>query len=403
MKIIILILFLNSLVYSQLSYNNNTVPVGEIEALMANTGVSGVNSTGSVYYNPAALTQLKGSSLSLSASVYSLYSFKADPFFILGNNELTYEGNGFQSIPSTMVMFYDISDWKFAFSIIIPSKFSYEGLTTFEFEEFNAEFDINQTYNEEFMLFSLSTAKKVSDKLSLGLSTYLQYYSEYSNVDTKFNNLETSTLQSDTKNRTDIGHYSVILNLGAQYQLDDMNFGLSVNLPNIKVYSSADYYEHEFNDENYIRQNFNGLEVNQKTPFEIKLGFNRKINDRLLVATDFSFRNQIEFDLFNIPNINRIRKYSNIYRLSYGTEYILTQKIKTYFGIAYSPSPNSSSYDNNLTYTTFTTGIKLNSKYTESTFGLYYNQAKGESPNFGYVTKEQFTNFGVFLGTNYKF
>jgi len=94
---------------------------------MGNTGTGGLNSTGAVYYNPAALTMLEGNSFSLSASAYMRYKFSADPFAEINGEKLLYEAEDYQSIPSSVVMARKKGDWNIALSLMIPLDFLYEG------------------------------------------------------------------------------------------------------------------------------------------------------------------------------------------------------------------------------------------------------------------------------------
>ena len=64
----ILLLFWACGLYGQTAFNPNLLPLGEEEALLANTGTARSGSTGAVFYNPAGLSTVEGTSFSLSGS-----------------------------------------------------------------------------------------------------------------------------------------------------------------------------------------------------------------------------------------------------------------------------------------------------------------------------------------------
>ena len=57
--VLVFSVFTSLSVQAQNVNNLNLLPLGDKESLMGNTGTGGVHSTGAVFYNPAALTQLE--------------------------------------------------------------------------------------------------------------------------------------------------------------------------------------------------------------------------------------------------------------------------------------------------------------------------------------------------------
>ena len=55
------------------------------------------------------------------------YGFEAAPCAVVGGNSLDYAGNGFRSVPTSMVMAGSKGSWKVAFSLLVPTQFKYGG------------------------------------------------------------------------------------------------------------------------------------------------------------------------------------------------------------------------------------------------------------------------------------
>jgi hypothetical protein len=188
---------------AQLSYNTNILPLGDKEALLGNTGTGGLGSTGAVFYNPAALTLLEGSSFSLSGSAYMQYSFKTKPFAVIDGNVLDYSGSGFQSVPTSLVMARSLGTWKVAFSLLVPTQFKYEGQQDWRLTVGGTPYRLKilQNYSEAIFMGGLSVARKINDRWSWGVSVYGQYFSYLSFSDVRFSNIDDPTKISLSSSR----------------------------------------------------------------------------------------------------------------------------------------------------------------------------------------------------------
>ncbi len=145
--IVFLSLLLAGFACGQSAYNPNILPLGHKEALMANTGTGGIGSTGAVYYNPGALASLEEDYFSLSGAAYLRYTFEADPIAVINGRELTFEGDAFRSIPTSVIRVNRLGDWRLAFSALIPMQFNYEGIQEWEVPVFDDVLAITSVQN----------------------------------------------------------------------------------------------------------------------------------------------------------------------------------------------------------------------------------------------------------------
>lgn len=408
----ILILNITS-IQSQSIFNPNIIPLGDKEALMGNTGTGGLGSTGAVFYNPAALTMLDGNSFSLSASAYMQYKFTSDPFEIINDQKLIYEAVDYQSIPSSVVMARKKGDWNIALSLLIPQDFLYEGQTTWNVNlgGANAKFKVLQNFKENIFLAGLSAARKLNNGFSVGITMYgsAYAYTDITDVSATFSN--DPTLLSVNTTRTRVHPFDIYFIAGVLKEMDKWNIGLTITSPNINIWRAGSYYEYSFSnlDGNNASSNVDEQELDGqfKYPLEIRLGSVYKATERTKVALDVTYRAEADYNVFKDfrPEDFGVDTRGQ-FRLNAGLEFQISNKFAYYLGGSYNPSTlEESDLEASQLFIGGHTGLKLITKYLETSVGFFYNKGSGDAPlDLGDGTSNQsYEITGLFLGSNYKF
>jgi hypothetical protein len=399
--------------HSQSIFNPNIIPLGDKESLMGNTGTGGIKSTGAVYYNPAALTMLEGNSFSLSASAYMRYKATADPIAVLGDEELVFEAQDYQSIPTSVIMVRKKGDWVLALSILIPLDFVYDGQDSWNIsiDNFTTRFQAIQNYRENVFLAGLSGSRDLGNGFSVGATVYGSSYNLNSFVDINATIQTLPDLLSVNTTRTRVSPVDLLLIAGIQKRFEKWNLGLTITTPNIPVIKNGSHYEYSFNnltnpttsslvDERDLKGQF-------KYPFEFRFGAVYNPSSQTQIAVDLSYRTERDFYAFeDYQEEDFFRDTKGQYRASAGIEQGLSEKFSLYLGGSYTPSSlESAEFDAGEDFVGGYTGIKLFTEHLETSAGFFYSWGRGERfiEDLGTTSTQTYEYFGFILGSNYKF
>ncbi len=415
MRTILLVCFwiLGLHAFSQSNYNPNIIPLGDKEALMGNTGTGGIGSTGAVYYNPAALTMLDGNSFSLSASAYMRYKFTADPIDVINGQDLLYEAVDYQSIPSSVVIAKKKGDWNIALSLLIPQDFLYEGQTTWNvpIDTYQSKFKILQNFKENLFLAGLSAAHKLGNGYSIGLTMYGTAYAYTSISDISATFPDDPSLLSVSTSRTRVHPFDIFFIAGVLKEMEKWNIGLSVTTPNINIWKAGSYYEYNFSNLGGTSESSvvdeQDLDGQFKYPMEIRLGTVYRASERTLLAMDLTYRSESDYHIFGDfrPDEFAIDTRGQ-FRVNAGLEFDTSEKLNYLIGGSYNPSTLvETGSEASQVFIGGYTGLKLITKYLETSIGFFYNRGSGEA-HLEIVngdSKQSYEIMGFFLGSNYKF
>lgn len=400
-------------VRSQVSYNTNIIPMGDKEPLMGNTGTGGLRSSGAVYYNPAALTMLEGNSFSLSGSAYVRYRFNAAPFVDINGQTIDYEGVGFQSIPTSVIMVRRFKQWRFAFSVMIPMEFNFHGSRDWFFDVDNEKLELflSQDYSERLFLIGLSAARPLSERWSVGLTLYGQSYSLISTTNIQTGLVSSSSQPVTVYERQQSTPTSLLGILGIHRKGEKWNFGLRVKLPSIDLFGKGNYYS--FSDLSYIgsgapveRIYVTDNRVFFRTPMDIRIGASFLHRENWKFASDLSYGFPISYRQFESEAVDKYTDSPSTIRWSMGLERMISEKTSVHGGLSIFPSlDNSGDIIDRTDFGAIYLGGKMMTKHLETSVGLFYSLGSGtaELSDSGRTFFQEFENMGVFLGTNYKF
>jgi long-subunit fatty acid transport protein len=390
-----ILFFLLFLLYSSASMaaqaNPNFLPLGDKEALMSNAGTAGVQSPGSIYYNPAAMTEV-GESFSLSGSTYMHFDYEFEPFLRLDDENLDYQASSFVTVPSSVISIKPKGNWTIGYTILVPSsikiddKKSYLTGGTSKFQ-----IDITQIIENQELYIGLAAAKRVNDKLSLGAALYGVHFSE-SKVVVINNEVKAVTgIATSEQERITLDAYMLRLALGAQYVHNEHKFGLRVFTPSVLLRSRADFY-----DEELVANQFTPLvtvkSVDQEVvegaqyryPWDIMFGHSWK-RGRWQLATDLGVQLPIYYRKLprQYDTGGNLVDYDAAPRVRFGVEYQYSTGIQAYLGLGYSPSAVED-YRNPLTESPNDFyNLSLGGRWTDGQlttgFGVFYSDGRGKT------------------------
>jgi hypothetical protein len=396
---------------AQLSYNTNILPLGDKEALLGNTGTGGLGSTGAVFYNPAALTLLEGSSFSLSGSAYMHYGFEASPFAVVGGNSLDYAGNGFQSVPTSMVMAGSKGAWKVAFSLLVPTQFKYEGQMDWDLSVDGTPYRLKvlQNYSEALFMGGLSVARKIDEQWSWGVSVYGQYFSYLSTSDVRISNVEDPARTSIATTRDARSPVSLYVLGGLHRQAGKWGLGLRIAAPSFRILGKGAHYSYTYLALAEMRPpiteevDLTGLRADFETPLDLRFGATYTPSDKLRLALDASYGSGVAYDPISGQGYSVRNELESTYRLSGGGEFALAKGRALLAGLSWSPSTSTTDgVQNTIDLMSFTAGVKVSMGRSETTLGYFGALGTGDLPSVGSdVRGTQTYQFnGAFLATS---
>lgn len=406
--------YLNS--FSQVTYNASLLPLGDKEPLMANTGTGGLGSTGAVYYNPAALTMVDETSLSLSGDAYMSYKYTAKPLTVILGTPIDYEAAGFESIPTSVITVKKYKTWRFAFSALVPASFNYEGVTDWEIPFLNQQLKLklSQDVSEKILISGLTTAKDLGSGWAVGISAFAQFYSYLQNLDLQTTLPISQEFLLTTKEREKMNPTSLLLIAGLQKRWEKINIGLKITLPNIYMFGKGDYYRFNYSNSGST-SGIETSEINIKrakvlfsTPWEFRIGTTYLPSEKINIAFDMSYSTDLTYNAFDTPEYVDEHVIKGNFRFSLGNEILLGEKLSSYVGAAFTPivieQGDEIKKNEVIDFWSFFAGIRNNSDKIESSLGFFYTAGSHERQLQDYdgSAENRIRYLGIFLGTNYK-
>jgi long-subunit fatty acid transport protein len=399
---------------AQLSYNTNIMPLGDAEALLGNTGTGGLSSTGAVFYNPAALIMLEGSSFSLTGSAYMQYTFEAKPVSVIDGNELDYEGIGFQSVPTSLVMVRSLGAWKVAFSLLVPTQFKYEGQENWSLTVGGIPYRLKllQNYREVIFMGGLSAARKINDRWSWGVSVYGQYFYYLSSSDVRFSNSNEPARISISSERDQRAPVSLYVLAGLHRQGEKLGLGLRIAAPSFRISGAGAYYNYiyvalsDLSPPVVSETDLTGLKADFETPLDLRLGVTYTASDKLRLALDASYGAGVEYESLSGQGYSLSEELESTYRLSTGGEYSLAKGRALLGGLSWTPTTSTvESVTNTIDFVSYTAGVKVTMGRSETTLGYFGALGTGALPyadGNGSLGQQTYQFNGAFLATALK-
>lgn len=414
---IIVFILSSSILKGQTAFNPNLLPLGEEEALLANTGTGRIGSTGSVFYNPAALASLDGTSFSLSGSAYTLSAFEANPLEVINGQELVYTGTGYQTIPTSIIMARKFGEWRLAFSVLIPMQLRFEGTQRWEVTG-NPGGDIldvrvTQYYREKMSLTGLTLSRPINEKWSWGVSLYSQYYTYTSQVDLTAQFQQSTDFYFRNSSRIRLNPTNLLIMAGVHRKGENLDWGLRLTVPSIHIYGRGDFYSERYERTDAQTVNRELVETGRVqsrfiTPWDLRFGIHYRFEEKWNASLDISIGTAEEYQVFDTEAVDTRLQIKNSFRISTGWERIFSEKLSGFVGISYMPTdldPQEGRSSSSFEYTSVSIGSKMQTGVISTTLGIYYAQgASNTNSTIGpSVWRENYSYLGGFIGTQYSF
>ena len=263
--------------------------VGDRAAGMGGAVVSIADSVDACYYNPAGLTQVKSSTVSLSANLYGFQLYHIDNGLFPGENV---QGNSFVTIPSTMGGIWKYSDTlSLAVSAFVPDRSTFNEIVAYSGSQHLYQFNTD----DQTLWVGPSAAYQICPSVSIGLSLFGVYrsYNEY--VSLFYEDYDASYAQGRKFN--DVALAAV---LGVQYRPGrDWNIGLTLQPPTAHIYDSGKIMEHVLG-RNVVSNNYyytENVKTDNQLPTKIALGVGRQVKGDYAFGLDLTYHLPTSYNL----------------------------------------------------------------------------------------------------------
>jgi long-subunit fatty acid transport protein len=236
-----------------------TYRYGTKAVLMSGAAVGGLEDNTSVIYNPALLSFVKSTSISINSNIYQIVNITAKNGAGPGQDVIS---NQFSAVPVTlsgMIRKKKPSRLTMGYAIIVPSEFTFKatvredafkdivtaGTESLGAEDYVGQFTINTRLSENQGAFAL--AYKISDKFSVGLTNQFVYRSHsytknelcrmiLNNSPTQGNGTLVNTSESQSIEYTNLRYSPKI---GLAFASGRWTAGLAVVLPSVTLGGSG--------------------------------------------------------------------------------------------------------------------------------------------------------------------
>ena len=328
------------------------------------------NVTGSVedialtYYNPARLTELESTKFSFNAQAYQYSSFKLTD---LAGDQSTVSDKSFDGIPSLAGGTFNLFNTRFAYSFLSKTRndiglnyaidFNTESVlgSLSEVDESMARVKLYSKTKDEWI--GLTWAKKVNEKLSLGVSGFVSIYNDRgeTNLNNTIKQVDGSVALYNNGKSYKIESYGLFMKIGANYHFSKFDLGLNMNLPYLEVYNTGQYnyskviagvgvgidefFDYEFKDLSVERKEPLGLSIGAGVPFG-----KSKVHLNIDYIAGLSAYNRISVPEFDTgkeepTTILFEEKRNGVLNFGFGVEVFVNEKMTSY--ISFSSDYNS--------------------------------------------------------------
>ena len=265
---------------------------GNKSILLSGNVTGSVDDLGVVYYNPSRLTILENTGFAFNAKAFQINSTKISN---IAGEESKVSSTDFDGVPSMAGGTFNLFNERFAYSFISKSRLNVNinYSSTEPQSEVSEAFPDLQAFKSNINLLTkikdewigLTWAKKLNDKLSLGISMFgsiYQYQGETHLIYTlQSTDNSVASLQYNTGFSQD--SYGLFIKIGSNYHFEKFDIGMNINLPYWEIYNDArfdynyvisgfnvdvdQFYDYDFTHLNSIRKEPLGISLGAGVPF----------------------------------------------------------------------------------------------------------------------------------------
>lgn len=284
--IILFLIFIFLKSYSQqgnYKFNN----FGNRSILLSGNVTGSVEDLGVTYYNPSRLVFIENTGFAFNAKAFQINSIKLSN---IDGEESKVRNTDFDGVPGMAGGTFSLFNERFAYSFISKSRLNVvlkydtdtpRGKVNEAFpglEAFKANINLQTKLKDDW--FGLTWAKKINEKLSLGVSLFGSIYKYDGQSDLNY------TIQSDDNSVAFMQYitgfsqdsYGLVIKIGGNYHFQKFDLGINVNLPYLEIYKKA-HFEYNYviagigNEfDQFYEYNLTELNSKRKEPLGVSFG-----------------------------------------------------------------------------------------------------------------------------------
>ncbi len=382
--------------------------VGDRAAGMGGAAIALAVSTESCFYNPGGLARTKNSTVSLSASIYGISTYRSENGWATGQD---IDVASFLVIPTAFGSVWKLDEsWVFALSAFVPDLARSNDLeaypSSYDFYKYNKD--------DQSVWLGPSLAYRVNETCSLGISVFGVYrtFSWFRDVlrqarfswseDIKYNDL------------------SLLAVFGAHYQLDPRwSFGFTIQPPSIHLSGSGEMLRQYDYGVGTLVNYVDDADTENTIPAQAAAGVAWSEPGKWALALDLIYHFSADYDRlkgedqFGMTWHYQI-EYEPVLDFSLGGEYYITERYPVRAGFFTSLSsapasdPETSWYPAHINKYGLTCSIGRETENTSFNLGVNYSWGSGDFTGWdeeGTLVKvdARETFLYVFAGTAYFF
>ena len=297
--------------------------IGERAGGMGGAAVAVASDVDAVFYNPAGLAHSQGDSISLSANLYGLQSYKTKGGLDWGADD---KSDAFVTIPGAMGGVKRLADeWVAGFGVFAPKQ---EKRHLIAADPTRTSFS-HGDYDDQTLWIGPAVAWAPADsRLSLGAGLFAVYRDV---------SISQSAFQSGVSSKNaaiDLSMLGVLASAGAQYDLGDgWSVGAAIQTPNVRVWDdgtlSVDVSE---GGRNAVDGGIYTTDVKADNyiPWQLAFGLGRTVPGVWGFAVDATYHpgrtfDFMRWDVYGLPISSSMRLHS-VLDVSVGAEYIVAER-----------------------------------------------------------------------------
>ena len=403
---------------------------GSRSTLLGGAVIGSVSDLSASYYNPGAIALFEDPKLVLSAKAFEFYNISV----------IDGAGNGQDLDFSTISPSPDFVAYAFDFESMPNTQFAISLLTrqqmNFEFKTRRIEeLDVltDEPGNEDFaggFLFDqdfkeiwggLTVSRKFSDIVGIGVTNYIAYRSQATNIQKVIQVLKTNNeiaSSSDFKNY-EYNNYRLLWKLGIGVNFNPLTFGISFTTPSINITGSGSTGLHYFLDG--VDRNGDGVEdVEFESNYQDEISSEYKSSWAVGFGGAYRYKNvkvHLSAEYFDKTSKFRVldtesfivqssglekrnefeQELSSVFNIGLGVDYIARDDLIISASLITDKSGNNSKTVSSIAFTNydiyhFSGGATFSIGKSEFTLGLAYSFASDELTQALNLTPEQESN-----------
>ena len=403
---------------------------GSRSTLLGGAVIGSVSDLSASYYNPGAIALFEDPKLVLSAKAFEFYNISV----------IDGAGNGQDLDFSTISPSPDFVAYAFDFESMPNTQFAISLLTrqqmNFEFKTRRIEeLDVltDEPGNEDFaggFLFDqdfkeiwggLTVSRKFSDIVGIGVTNYIAYRSQATNIQKVIQVLKTNNeiaSSSDFKNY-EYNNYRLLWKLGIGVNFNPLTFGISFTTPSINITGSGSTGLHYFLDG--VDRNGDGVEdVEFESNYQDEISSEYKSSWAVGFGGAYRYKNvkvHLSAEYFDKTSKFRVldtesfivqssglekrnefeQELSSVFNIGLGVDYIARDDLIISASLITDKSGNNSKTVSRIAFTNydiyhFSGGATFSIGKSEFTLGLAYSFASDELTQALNLTPEQESN-----------